>query len=120
MKVELTQKQRIRNLAILHFVLTIIVFLLCVCSWGGFGADNAHETVTVHTRHEIFGWFFAIIFFILQPQFLLASFIDGFLEILPMGIGILLYLASIPIWSFCFSRIFIKLKDARNSSSIPQ
>jgi hypothetical protein len=112
---EATQKRRMWKVAIAHFVLSSLVIYLCAkfvyVGQGVFG-DMAFQA-KLDSSHMWRSILSPILYF-LQPQRGLADrFFPGWTMGYPSWV-VLFCSFSAPIWSICFSRILIRVKDWLN------
>ena len=127
------QKKKVRKLAIAHFGLSV-----CIGLFLFYYAPTGYSGERVHPRHNEWvvwhdAWcqLLAICFFVLQPQFLLIVLVNliqlygesHFLKGVTCYFAfpsifffmlIALNLFLIPVWSYYFSRLFIKLDNWLN------
>ena len=103
------------KVAIVHLALSYLVIYLFVkfvyIGQGVFG-DLVFQAQVESS--QIWRIFLSPILYILQPQRYLADhFFHGWTMGYPIWIGVFLTF-SYPLWSICFSRIFIRAKDWLN------
>jgi hypothetical protein len=115
-----TQKQKMWKVAFVHFPLSVF-FLMIVLKYGivphsfsgGYTAILQGESRVVWL--EAWASLWKTIFFILQPLlWLLNKFGQPISVILPKLLLLVLCLISIPLWSVCFSWLFVKLDNWLN------
>jgi hypothetical protein len=115
---EATQKKRMWKVARIHFVFTIIAGLLLftIGGWSGNEASISYKLYNFWAGLKVAA------FVILQPQTLLMGWVTkiesskGNLEPASMAwfVYALIYIISIPIWSFCFGWIFVPFRTWLN------
>jgi hypothetical protein len=104
-----TLKRRISKVAIAHFVLTALVWLGWECFHNG---DSIQSILWSESWRNIF--------FVLQPLIWLVfaaaqiGIVNYFYSIFSDGAALAICLPMIPIWSFCFSWILVKLDNWLN------
>jgi hypothetical protein len=128
MKMDAMQKRRIHKVSVAHFVLSvcfgIIAFNFAVHAHGFSGPPEARLAFGTHIAwYHAWASVWITVFSLLQPQF---WFLDGmerfsvfsnlfsFLQAIPVWVTVMAYLISVPLWSFCFSWIFVKLDNWLN------
>jgi len=125
MKMDATQKQKIRKVAITHFCLSVFVFLalLSYPSYSSSGSSDIAASFDYLQQyviwHNAWDFFWLMTLQLLQPQTLLIG------KILKLCFGMnflaqFLWLVTIiqiccaPIWSLCFGWIYVKLTNWLN------
>jgi hypothetical protein len=105
MKMDATQKRRIRKVAIVHFVLTVFVFFVSLASGSWFGPIQG----------EIWFNFLRMAFVLIQPfAFFIGLISDKLYPPSYPSFGphfllfLVLILISIPVWSICFGWLYVK------------
>jgi hypothetical protein len=111
---DVTQKRKMHRVAVIHFVLTCLVVLVLLVFFPGayhFSGDSIAQLRFEQyiIWHEAWKHFWEIVFYILQPQFRLL--ISGGKSSLFFAVASMI---SVPVWSFCFGWIFIKLDNWLN------
>jgi hypothetical protein len=115
------QKRRIRKVAIVHFVLTVFCFLSPLVfppanSW--LGNASFDRVMGSYNWNEACVDSFVNLQFILQPQALFISLgwhlffgIHSSVEALSL---LTIQILTMPVWSFCFGWLFVKLDNWLN------
>jgi hypothetical protein len=116
MKMDARQKQKIRRVAKIHFALSVffgVMFLILAPSLATAKSHSEPNLIWV-----IFVAFWAISFFLLQPQcFLIPVLVSAFPIKNPFvewAIFFILPLIIAPFWSYTFASIFIRVHDRLN------
>jgi hypothetical protein len=121
------QKRKMQIVSILHFGLTLCVAFIIFFRLGGFSSSKGgafHPELTEqHIREEIWFQFWVVILFILQPLPFLLLFTSNLVLFLiwhhpsiwlATSLSWILISISVPFWSFCFGRIFVKIDNWLN------
>jgi hypothetical protein len=120
MKMDAMQKRRMWTVAAVHFCLSVVIlaifdkYAIIPHSFsGGFTAMLSTESWIAWQEAWRNTWGAAV--FILQPQiWLLDKFSRSFYTAVPQQLILPFVFLSIPIWSICFSWLFVKLVNWLN------
>jgi hypothetical protein len=105
MKMDAMQKRRMWKVAIVHFLLTLLIF-----------EKIFHHAIPSAERNiwlQTWGGFLSKIFMLLQPQLLIVVKLFNSSNSSQHLIPILI-LVSVPIWSICFGWIYVKFTNWLN------
>jgi hypothetical protein len=112
MKMDATQKKRIRKAAKIHFALSVFSGLLFLIMLPAMATAKSHSE-----PDSVFLVIFLaamLSFFLLQPQFLVIEFFVAALALRIYSSDIILGLVIAPFWSYVFAWILIRTKDWLN------
>lgn len=120
---EATLKRRIRKVAIVHLLITVL-FVLVGLLQPAHGFSGSLEKRRIFEERLVWERAYQNIWkdvsFLLQPQFGVLSKIgdsvalQNFARSLPTWLFVTVLLSSIPIWSFCFGWLFVKFDNWLN------
>jgi hypothetical protein len=102
MKMVAMQKQKMRKVAIVHFVLTLVIFLVVL--------TIPISRLTTDYIYIVFSDFVIQFFYFLQPIFCYGM--ENQTIILTAWSALMI--ATVPFWSICFAWLFIKLDNWLN------
>jgi hypothetical protein len=111
MKMDAMQKRRMWKVALVHFALTVFV-------WLGWEYLNNNEANYIQSVLWADSW--RSVFFILQPLIWLVfaasqiGFINHFYDAFSDGMALAICLPLIPFWSFCFGWFYVKFTNRLN------
>jgi hypothetical protein len=112
-----TQKQRMKKVTTVHLVLTFIALVFVVLFAPALGFSNGSRP-SLPLEIWVYFWLGALV--LLQPvPFLIGFILQRLFSGLPphsamVSLGWLVVILAIPLWSYCFSWIFIRAKDWLN------
>jgi hypothetical protein len=103
-----TQKKRIRKVAIAHFLLALFVFwkLIHYMAWSG---PREREVWFM-----VWNGFWTKVFMLFEPQLFLFGLFQKYSIHFPPLVALFIFIISIPVWSYYFSWIFVKLDNWLN------
>jgi hypothetical protein len=121
MKMDAMQKRRMWKVAIVHFALSVLASFIFLYQGGRAftfsGPPIRHiEAETHQALFRLWFNFWEPAWFCLQPQFLALMKFSHLFEKhnVPVWIIFLGIIISVPLWSICFSWIFVKLDNWLN------
>jgi hypothetical protein len=120
LKMDATQKQKMRRIVIGHLALTIFCIIATICidtaiHWSGPRGEAYNRALEHQAINEAWVNFIDQLGIILQPQFfILAKVIK-----LDFSNFALLFFLTIPLWSFCFGWLFVKFDNWPNHFPVP-
>jgi hypothetical protein len=119
MKMDAMQKRKVRRVAMLHLGLTALIVLIAMLQPAMAFSGNL-EKWRRFQEHLIWrqAWdqFWTDIAFLLQPQFWLSAklFRAGVGSVFLTWVIIIFQFVAVPLWSFCFAWLFVKLDNWLN------
>jgi len=119
MKMDATQKRRMWKVAICHLALTVFIGLVILNFFNAYRFSGTTEMrlkfETYKAWHNAWGSIWIAGFCFLQPQFwFLGKFEESIFHAFPNLIVQFFGFFSIPLWSICFSWLFVKLDNWLN------
>jgi hypothetical protein len=124
-EMDATQKRRMWKVTSVHFALSVFVALI-ILFFEPVGFSGNHEARIRFNQWLVWhnAWFnsWETIFCFLQPQIAVFYYLIRHTDILltlrsiisPNAFLILYSVATIPLWSICFGRLFVRAKDWLN------
>jgi len=112
-------KKRVRKVAMLHLGLTALIVLIAVLEPGYAFSGNLEKWRRFQEQliwRQAWDHFWADVAFLLQPQFWLSAklFRAGVGSVFLTWVIIVLQFIAVPLWSYCFGWIFVKLDNWLN------